>query len=87
MLRAARSDRNTDTPSISANVVVYAFRREARFHDLVDDDRGITGNLTPGAYLATLALTHGCRLATADRGFRRFPGLLRPQKVIDASQA
>jgi predicted nucleic acid-binding protein len=29
----------------------------------------------PDAYLASLALTHRCRLATADRGFARFPGL------------
>ncbi len=46
-----------------------------RMHELAADDRGISGNLTPDAYLAALALTHGCRLATADRGFRRFPGL------------
>jgi len=46
-----------------------------RFRELVDGDRGITGNVTPDAYLASLALTHGCRLATADRGFRRFPTL------------
>jgi len=46
-----------------------------RFRELVDGDRGITGNVTPDAYLASLALTHGCRLATADRGFRRFPSL------------
>jgi uncharacterized protein len=38
-------------------------------------DRGIRGNLVPDAYLAALAVSHGCRLATADRGFARFPGL------------
>lgn len=42
---------------------------------LVADDRGIKGNLVPDAYLAALALSHGCRLATADRGFARFGGL------------
>ncbi len=46
-----------------------------RLSDLADQDRGITGNLVPDAYLASLAQTHGCRLATADRGFARFPGL------------
>lgn len=46
-----------------------------RFGELADTDRHITGNLVPGAYLAALALTHGCRLATADRGFARYPGL------------
>lgn len=38
-------------------------------------DRAIRGNLVPDAFLAALAVTHGCRLATADRGFARFPGL------------
>jgi toxin-antitoxin system PIN domain toxin len=47
----------------------------SRFGELVDEDRGITGNVTPDGYLAALALANGCRLATADRGFRRFPGL------------
>lgn len=38
-------------------------------------DRQLAGNLVPDAVLAALAVTHGCRLATADRGFARFPGL------------
>ena len=42
---------------------------------LVDHDRSLAGNLVPDAHLAGLALAHGCRLATADRGFSRFPGL------------
>ena len=42
---------------------------------LVDQDGGITGNVVPDAHLAAVALTYGCRLATADRGFARFPGL------------
>jgi toxin-antitoxin system PIN domain toxin len=46
-----------------------------RLHMLVDQDRGLASNLVPDAYLAAVALTHGCRLATADRGFARFPGL------------
>lgn len=41
----------------------------------ISEDRGIRGNLVPDAYLAALAVSHGCRLATADRGFGRFPGL------------
>jgi toxin-antitoxin system PIN domain toxin len=45
------------------------------FADLVDGDVGIRDNLVPDAYLAALAISHGCRLATADRGFGRFPGL------------
>jgi uncharacterized protein len=47
----------------------------ATFAELVAGDRGIAGNLVPDAYLAALAMSHGCRLATADRGFARFPGL------------
>jgi len=43
--------------------------------ELAAGDRGVAGNLVPDAFLAALAITHGCRLATADRGFARFPGL------------
>ena len=42
---------------------------------LANEDRQVRGNLLPDAWLAALALTHGCRLATADRGFARFPQL------------
>jgi predicted nucleic acid-binding protein len=35
----------------------------------------VRGPLVPDAWLAALALSHGCRLATADRGFARFDGL------------
>jgi uncharacterized protein len=41
----------------------------------IAQDRGIRGNLVPDAYLAALAVSHGCRLATADRGFARYTGL------------
>lgn len=40
-----------------------------------DEDTGIRGNLVPDAHLAATAVAHGCRLATADRGFARYPGL------------
>ncbi len=46
-----------------------------RLTELTREDRGIRGNLVPDAFLAALALAHGCRVATADRGFARFPGL------------
>ncbi|HLS24330.1 MAG TPA: type II toxin-antitoxin system VapC family toxin [Beutenbergiaceae bacterium] len=45
------------------------------FNRLCADDQGIRGNLVPDAYLAALAIAHGARLATTDRGFARFPGL------------
>ncbi len=38
-------------------------------------DEQARGPLVPDAWLAALALSHGCRLATADRGFARFEGL------------
>lgn len=38
-------------------------------------DAGVRANLVPDAWLAALAIAHGCRLATADRGFARFEGL------------
>ena len=33
------------------------------------------GKLIPDAYLAALALEHGCEVVTAGQDFRRFPGL------------
>jgi uncharacterized protein len=36
---------------------------------------GASGKLVPDAYLAALAIEHGCEFVTADRAFRRFPGL------------
>jgi len=42
---------------------------------LAGQDRGLRGNLVPDALLAALARTHGCQIATADRGFARFPGV------------
>ncbi|HYT09523.1 MAG TPA: type II toxin-antitoxin system VapC family toxin [Mycobacteriales bacterium] len=36
---------------------------------------GATANLVPDAYLAALAIEHGCEWITTDRGFARFPGL------------
>ena len=38
-------------------------------------DDQVRGPLVPDAWLAALALSHGCRLATADRGFARFEAL------------
>lgn len=46
-----------------------------QFAELVRSDRQIRGNLVPDAWLAALARSHGCRLATTDRGFARFEGL------------
>lgn len=35
----------------------------------------VVGNLVPDAYLAAIAIEHGCEWITADRGFARYPGL------------
>lgn len=42
---------------------------------IVDGDPMVRANLVPDAWLAALAISNGCRLATADRGFARFDGL------------
>jgi uncharacterized protein len=42
---------------------------------LVRGDPQIKTNVVPDAYLAAVALTHGARVASRDRGFGRFPGL------------
>lgn len=38
-------------------------------------EAGAKGNLVPDAYLAAIAIESGAELATADRGFARFPDL------------
>jgi hypothetical protein len=42
---------------------------------LAEGDAGIRGDRVADAYLASLAIANGARLATADRGFARYPGL------------
>jgi hypothetical protein len=49
-------------------------RHWAIFKDLVLAT-GIRGSDTTDAYLAALALEHGCEWWTTDQGFSRFPGL------------
>ena len=46
-----------------------------RLRTIVNSDDHVRGPLVPDAWLAALAISHGCRLATADRGFARFEGL------------
>jgi len=38
-------------------------------------DAGARGNLVPDAFLAAMAMEHGCKWITADRDFARFDGL------------
>jgi toxin-antitoxin system PIN domain toxin len=46
-----------------------------RFATICTEDRRVRGNRVPDAWLAALAISHGARLATADRDFARYPGL------------
>lgn len=55
---------------LHANDAVYA-----TFDALLADDPQATGNLVPDAWLAAVTIAHGGRLATADRGMARWPGL------------
>lgn len=45
------------------------------FTTIAQGDRAVRGNYVPDAYLASVAIANGARLATADRGFARYPGL------------
>jgi toxin-antitoxin system PIN domain toxin len=38
-------------------------------------ESGVSGEDLPDAFLAALAIEHGCEFVTADKGFRRFRGL------------
>lgn len=54
-----------------------------RFRTLVEDDPAIRGRLVPDAWLAATALAQGATVATADRGFARFPGL----RLVDPTRS
>lgn len=43
--------------------------------EIAERDPQVRGPLVPDAWLAAVAVSHGCRLATADRDFTRFDGL------------
>ncbi len=43
---------------------------------------GVKGNLVPDAYLAALAVEHGCEWITTDRDYSRFPGLRWTSPVL-----
>lgn len=45
------------------------------FAGIAEADTGIRAGHVPDAYLASLAIAHGARLATADRGFARYSRL------------
>jgi toxin-antitoxin system PIN domain toxin len=41
----------------------------------ISREAGATGNRIPDAYLAALAIEHGCEFVTCDKDFARFQGL------------
>lgn len=57
-----------------------------RVGSMIREDPQIKANLVPDAYLAAVALTHGARIATRDRGFGRFPGLRWFDPAKEASE-
>jgi toxin-antitoxin system PIN domain toxin len=59
----------------TARLLDQSRRTWSTFASITAEDRGIIANTAPDAYLAAVALTHGARVATRDRGFGRFPGL------------
>jgi uncharacterized protein len=60
--------------SVEARKISPGPRHWTIFRDLVLGG-GIRGSDTTDAYLAALALEHGCEWWTTDQGFARFPGL------------
>jgi uncharacterized protein len=56
-------------------VVVAPGPRHWEIFRLLCRDGAIQGGRTSDAYLAALAIEHGCEFVTADRHFARFPGL------------
>ena len=68
----------------AAPAVVNPAARESRWRQFATlvDDLGLRANDIPDALLAATALSLGARLATFDRGFRRFAGL----QVLEPSE-
>ncbi len=58
----------------NVRVVGPTARHRSTFGNVVSGGQA-RGPLLMDAHLATLAVEHGATLTTADRGFRRFPGL------------
>jgi uncharacterized protein len=64
--------------TLRAAPAVVALEPGRRHWTLFDDlcrRTGARGNAVPDAFLAALAIEHGCVWVTADRGFARYPGL------------
>lgn len=57
------------------SLIIEPGERHWRIFDQLCRHLNAAGNAVPDAYLAALAIESGSELATADRGFARFPGL------------
>ncbi|MEU0566368.1 type II toxin-antitoxin system VapC family toxin [Nonomuraea sp. NPDC005983] len=56
-------------------VLVNAGPRHWEIFTRLCEQAGVAGNLVPDAYLAALAIEHGCEFVTCDKDFARFQGL------------
>ncbi|WP_327106515.1 type II toxin-antitoxin system VapC family toxin [Nonomuraea glycinis] len=56
-------------------VLVHAGERHWEIFTRLCRQSGATGKLIPDAYLAALAIEHGCEFVTYDKDFARFEGL------------
>ncbi|MGW0478618.1 TA system VapC family ribonuclease toxin [Nonomuraea sp. NPDC003214] len=56
-------------------VVVHAGPRHWEIFTRLCREAGVAGKLVPDAYLAALAIEHGCEFVTCDKDFARFEGL------------
>ena len=65
-------------------VAVTPGRDHWRIFRRLCDEAGAKGNLVPDAFLAAMAIEHGCEWITTDGDFARFPGLKwrHPLKVV-----
>jgi len=56
-------------------IVIRPTDRHWQIFQTLCSQAGARGELVADAYLAALAIDHGCELITLDRDFARFPGL------------
>ena len=98
MVRIATNRRVFDPPSTLPEALAFAQviresdnavpvqpgRRHWELFARLCRQAGATANLVPDAYLAALAVEHGCEWITTDRGFARFPGLRWRNPLEDA---
>src|SRR5258707_1973394 len=89
MIRIVTSPRIYRRPAMTEEALAFAdqFRNQPHAHVVspgpsfwslfarLCGQAGARGDLIPDTYLAALAIEHGCEFVTADKDFRKFPGL------------